>query len=248
MDAKVRFGFFLIFLCATLILLGLGSRMLVMIAIISAMIDFYYRHKVKGGSLFLFFVAAVLVVVFMLMVGVVRDGSDVDVQSVIGIFIAEPLFTSIGSIRYFIFTDGRPYVNFPFDVVAGFVNFVPSIIFPQKVAIFELLGGLDWNYSPFGASALLVNLYKNFGMAYPIFMMVLASYFTFLQINSRISGLYRSIYFSCLPLLLFYVHREGFVTVIKVLLFNGLILPVFLIAVLKFLTGKSELEDRRPNA
>lgn len=233
-DSKVRLGFFLIFAGSTLILLGLGSRMLVVTAIAIAMIDYFYSRALKRASVVVFIIFAIAIAVGMLVVGVVRDGGNLDIQSLLGIFFAEPLYTSIGAVRYFTFTDGRPVFNFPYDVVAGFVNFIPSILFPEKVEVFQALGGLSWNYSPFGASALLVNLYKNFGMAYPLFIIVLALYYSFLQASARVSVFYRAIYFSSLPLLLLYIHREGFVTVIKVLLFNGLLLPLALISVLRF--------------
>ena len=55
---------------------------------------------------------------------------------------------------------------------------------------------------------------------------------------AKFSIFYRAVYFSLLPLLMFHFFREGFITVIKVMFFNGFILPAIIVLFLYLLFVK----------
>jgi hypothetical protein len=117
--------------------------------------------------------------------------------------------------------------------LAAIIHFIPSAIFPGKL---DLISAITFNEnitSPFGAKALLVNLYSNFGFFYPIFLALVGSYYGFLSRKARYSVFYRATYFSALPVLAFLFFREDLSTIIKVVVFNGLAVPLF-IALLLF--------------
>ncbi|MFM2075084.1 MAG: hypothetical protein RJB34_1389 [Pseudomonadota bacterium] len=233
-DPKIRMGFTIVFIASAVILLGLGSRMLVLLATINMGLDYIYNNKIKLKSIIILLVGSFLTVLTMLYVGVVRDGGSVGFETLFGVLLAEPTFTSISSVLYFEMYDGRPIFAVPKDLIAAFVNFIPSVIFPGKI---EVLDAMIHNYgnNPFGASALLFNLYANFGYFYPIFLIIIAFHYARLYVLSKSSILYKSIYFATLPLLLFYIQREGLVTVIKVLVFNSYAFPLILFSLLYLL-------------
>ncbi len=234
-DKYVRMGFLLIFLMSAAILLGLGSRMLVMISMVVAAVDYYHTHRIKKLTIALLGTFILSVAMVMLAVGVVRDGGDINAESLLGVLFAEPLFTSISSLRYFVVFDGRQALAFPIDYISGFINFIPSIIFPGKIELMEKWSSIAWDYKPFGASALLANLYINFGFLYPFFIISVALHYSYLFSRAKGSRIFRMIYISSLPLLLFYIHREGFVTVVKVMYFNSLLLPITLVYLMKLM-------------
>jgi hypothetical protein len=234
-DKYVKIGFIGVFLVSAIILLGLGSRMLVMMALIVAMVDYYHTHNLKTIKVIFLGLFFGVVAISMVAVGVVRDGGTINAESMIGVFFAEPLFTSISSVHYFALAGGRQAYAFPYDYFTGFLNFIPSIMFPGKVQLMEEWSSVTWGYNPFGASALLANLYINFGFFYPLFIISVALQFAFLYNRAHCSRLFRTIYLSSLPLLLLYIHREGFVTVVKVLYFNSFIFPIVIVYLLSLM-------------
>ncbi|BCS48551.1 hypothetical protein JUNP479_1231 [Aeromonas jandaei] len=161
----------------------------------------------------------------MLAVGLLREGSEISFDGLLTIGFAEPIFTSIGTLFYF--EKGWPAVGFPTDVIAAFINFVPSVIYTDKQTLMDALT-LDKNvFNPLGAQSLLINLYKNFGYFYPVFMFILGSYFGFI-FRYRLLIVFRTVYIMSLPLIIFHLQREGFITVFKVMFFNGLLFPILL--------------------
>lgn len=226
-DLKIRAYFAIIFLFCAFILLGLGSRMLVMLSLIIVGLDFYYRHKIKFSTAILLGLFMAFSTFLMLAVGVIRDGGEISLESLAGVLFAEATFTSISAVRFFQLAGERPVFAFPHDIVVGIVNFVPSILFPGKVEFIEKFSPyIHFGHNPFGANALLSNLYMNFGYFYPLFIIFLGGYYAYLHKRAAASRLFKSIYFASLPLLLFYLHREGFVTLIKVMFFNSSFLPI----------------------
>lgn len=233
-NSRIRMGFAIIFITSSVILLGLGSRMLVLLAIINMGLDYIYHNKIKLTSIIFLSVGAFLTVLTMLYVGVVRDGGTVGFETLFGVLLAEPTFTSISGVRYLEIVGERPVFSVPKDLIAAFVNFIPSAFYPGKLELIDSMTH-SFGHNPFGANALLFNLYANFGYFYPIFLIVIAYHFARLYVLSQSSKLYKSIYFASLPLLLFYIQREGLVTVIKVLAFNSYAFPLILFSLLYLL-------------
>jgi len=133
-------------------------------------------------------------------------------------------------------------LNIPVDIAAAFINFIPSFLYPEKMLLISKLTFDENKESPFGASALFSNLYSNFGVFYPIYIFFIGYFYGFLRAKSFWSPFFRAVYFSLLPLLMFHFFREGFITFIKVLIFNGLIFP-FLLLSLFYLCFKTNNKD-----
>jgi hypothetical protein len=165
---------------------------------------------------------------------------ELSTDALIFIFFAEPLFTSTSGAIYIDNMNGRPLLSFPIEILASFINFIPTVIFPEKLELIELLTYNEAKASPFGASSIIVNIYSNFGILYPIYFFLIGLFYGYLKKLAKFSRFYKAVYFSLLPLLMFHFFREGFITVIKVIFFNGFILPLVIVMFLFLLFYKNQ--------
>ena len=75
-------------------------------------------------------------------------------------------------------------------------------------------------------------------------MVFLGSYFGFLYRKAHCSVFYRATYFSALPIILLLFFRDNLVTVMKVMFFNGLIVPLFVSLLLLWLSPRTLADIR----
>lgn len=237
---SIRILFLILFLLVSSILLGLGSRMFFVLGSIAIMLGLIFKNPNLLKSIkFMFF--SFLLLVFVLFIALWRGEGDLEfsLESIVVIFLVEPLFTATSGALY-IANAGRPFLNYPVDIIASIINFIPSFIYPSKMEAINILTFDELKDSPFGASSLIVNMYSNFGFFYPIYFLLIGVFYGFLKKKAIYSSFYRAVYFSLLPLLMFHFFREGFITVFKVMFFNGFILPVFVVILLLMVFSKKD--------
>lgn len=223
-----KFLFIITFLVASFLMLGLGSRMFFVLGTISLILSFLSKNpKILTNPLLYLFLFGLLS--FVVWIGIWRSNMELSFEGLVSIFLAEPLFTSTSGSLYIKNMGGRPLTGFPIDVFASFINFIPSFIFPGKLEIINALTYDESKFSPFGASALMVNIYSNFGLFFPIYFFIIGMFFGFLRKMARYSKFYYATYLSLLPLLMFHFFREGFITVFKIMFFNGFVFPAIII-------------------
>ncbi|ASK56500.1 hypothetical protein CEQ48_17770 [Vibrio tarriae] len=231
---KNKFIFLSIFLISSVLLLGLGSRMFFLLGAISLLLNIIcVNPRVIRSPLFIFSIFSIFILV--LVVGGWRSKSDINLDGIVGIFIAEPLFTSVSSVNYFKSIDDFFVFKFPYDIIASIFNFTPSILMPNKGDLVDSIAYDIKEYSPFGASSLLVNVHINFGVLFFIYFSLIGFVFGFMKSLAKKNKLFYAIYLSSLPLLMFHFFREGFITYIKVQFFNAIIMPLLLVSILGFL-------------
>ncbi|MCO8051206.1 O-antigen polymerase [Proteus penneri] len=230
---KYKIGFFIIYLISNIFLLGMGSRMFFLIGLISIAINEYHKNPQIIKTL-KFYILSISLFLFILFIGIWRSNSEFSLEKLLGIFFAEPLFTSISAINYLNTIENESLIKIPWDVVASILNFIPSEIFKDKIVIISQIAYDIKSYSPFGASSLLTNIYINFGILFPIYVFSIGMLFGILSKLSYNKLIY-SIYIATLPLLMFHFFREGFITYIKIQFFNGLIFPIFIILLISLL-------------
>ncbi|MGR5322126.1 O-antigen polymerase [Vibrio sp. DNB22_19_1] len=228
----MRKRFLILFVLSSMLLLGAGSRMFFVLPMLSLLILKILTHPEDLKKYYIIFFSLVL---SMLMVGLWREGSVISVDGLLTILFAEPIFTSIGGMYYFEL--GFPSFNIPYDIAAAFVNFIPSAIFPEKLVWINSIKFDERIFNPLGAQSLIINLYKNFGYFYPVFMFLFGCYFGGLY-KSKSNRFFYTVYIMSLPLLLLHFQREGFITVFKILVFNGLFFPLILIVFLGLILEK----------
>lgn len=233
-NKKITFFFTCIFLTSSILLLGFGARMFFILGAISLGLHYLSKNKKKlftpSFILFLFSLG-----IFIVWIGVWRSNMELSTDALLFIFLAEPLFTATSGALYIDNFGGRPVLAFPTDVIASFINFVPTVIFPDKLTLLGEVTYNEYKSSPFGASSIITNMYSNFGIFFPLYFFLMGLFYGSLRKMARFSIFYRAVYFSLLPLLMFHFFREGFITVFKVIFFNGFALPAITIMFLYLL-------------
>ncbi|MFG5861343.1 O-antigen polymerase [Metapseudomonas sp. CR1201] len=236
-----KISFFLVFLASSFFMLSLGSRMFFVLGSMTIALGLLSRNKgaLKSPLLYLGCGAFLCLVVS---VGVWRSGGNISLEALLTVFFAEPIFTAASGAAYMNNLGERPVLGAPLDVLASLVNFIPSFVYPEKVLIIEKLIYDENKFSPFGASSIIVNVYSNFGMLYPLYFLCVGGLVGGLNRRAHFSVFYRSIYLSILPLLMFHFFRENFMTVLKVSLFNGFILPFLIVIFIYIFFGTPRSE------
>lgn len=235
---RITYLFTFIFLVSSIIILGFGARMFFILGAISLSLEYLSSHKRKIFSpFFLIFVSGLAI--FIVWIGVWRSNMDLSLDTLMFIFLAEPLFTATSGALYIDNLGGRPLFALPTDVVASVINFVPTIIFPEKLNVLDSITYNEYKSSPFGASSIITNMYSNFGIFFPLYFLFIGFFYGFLKKMAKVSIFYRAVYFTLLPLLMFHFFREGLITVFKVIFFNGFILPAMTIIFLYLLFKKN---------
>jgi hypothetical protein len=228
---KIKVLFLFLFLITSVALLGFGSRMFFLLGLIAIVLGSLSRNPYLFRSV-KFYIFVVFSFFLVIGVGVWRSGYSLENGGVlVSIFLVEPLFTATSGSLYLENLGQRFVVNFPSDILAAVINFIPSFIFPEKMSVINQMIFDENKQSPFGANALFSNLYSNFGVFYPVYIFLIGFFYGFLRVKSFYSYFFRAAYFSLLPLLMFHFFREGFITFIKVLVFNGMIFPFILLFV-----------------
>lgn len=206
----------------SIVLLGLGSRMYIMIPLITFVVHLIDNEIVSVKKvLYVGFVIAL----FFLLIGVWRIGGDIsNFESLLYIGFGEPLFTWISLVSMFSYTPELPLLAFPFNYLSSFVNFVPTIILPLKG---EFVSDISLPFdAPLGATNLLVSVISNFGLlGGGIFLFILGFSFTYVRYNFR--GCFGLTYYYCLcGIIPFQLFRDAFPIVNKMMFVNFFILPV----------------------
>ncbi len=239
---KSKNMFIILFIIVSSIILGLGSRMFFVLGSISLFLG-YLSINIHFLKSIKFYIILFVLFCFVIFIGIWRSSSyELSLEMFVSIFTAEPTFTLVSSSLYIDNIGERPYSGIPKDVLASVVNFVPTILFPDKLEIISNLIDDPSKDSPFGASGLLVNLYSNFGFFYPIYLFFVGGYVGYLRKMAYKSAFFRASYFSILPMFMFHFYREGFITVIKVLFFNAFILPLILLFLLYLILSRKVYE------
>jgi hypothetical protein len=231
---KAKYLFLGLYFISSISMLGLGSRMFFVLGTISLLILFISTRKRLLRNPLLYIIL-IFLLSFIVWIGIWRSEATLSSEMFISIFLAEPLFTSTSGALYLENVGGRPMVSFPNDIFASFINFIPSVVFPEKIAILRELTFDSDKYSPFGANSIIVNMYSNFGFFYPMYFFSIGAFYGYLKNKAKYSNFFRATYFSILPLLMFHFFRESFTTVIKVMFFNSLILPFIIVMILSII-------------
>lgn len=235
----IRLLFSIFFIFCSVLLLGWGSRMYFVLGLLALVIGLVSQRSELLKS-WRFYASVCSAGLFVLVVGILReDGTELNFDRFLAIFFAEPLFTATTGFLYLENSGGRPGFSFPRDLYASVIHFVPSFLYPEKAQVVIDISFNEHVESPFGGTALLVNLYSNFGMLYPVFIALIGSYYGVLFRRAAYSSFFRATYFSALPLLLFLFYRDGLATIMKVMFFNGLIVPYISALVLILISSSS---------
>lgn len=218
----------------SIILLGMGSRMYILIPCVTCTLYFLDKGVISIKKVL---VGGLIAVLFFLFIGIWRLGdSGFSIDSFLYIGIAEPVFTWI-SVESMFSSNELPLIAIPYNFFSSFLNFVPTLLFPNKA---EFIQPITLNYdNPFGATSLLVSLIANFGILGSCFVLFLLGFFlTSLRLNGR--TLFTKTYYYCIcGIIPFQLFRDSIPIVNKMLFYNFLLFPFLLFSIEKLLCKKS---------
>lgn len=209
---------------SSIFLLGLGSRMYVLIPIISLLI-YKVNYSEKPLSLLRLFLFCLFFFMAMLVIGVWRVGLDFNFDFLIYIFLAEPIFTSWSAVSFLQLSD-LPLIAEPYNYMSSFVNFIPSSFFSNKADYIYQVSDF-YNYSaPLGADNIFVSTVGNFGLIVGIFYFFLLGGALSLLRNASRGNLFLTAYYVCvLAVIPFQLFRDNFAILNKQFYWNMLFVP-----------------------
>lgn len=221
-------------LLSSVFLLGLGSRMYVLVPVI-ALLTFKVNYSEKPMSVFRLFTFSILFLLVMLLVGVWRVGLDFNFEFFVYIFLAEPIFTS-WSAASFLQIHELPLIAEPYNFMSSFLNFVPSSVFPNKADFIYKVSDFYRYHAPLGADNIFVSTVGNFGLLVGSFyFFLLGGALSFLKNVSKGDKFLTAYYVCLLAVIPFQLFRDNFAILNKQFYWNMLFVPFMFLLVLGFL-------------
>lgn len=213
---------------SSILLLGLGSRMYVLIPIVALFVyKMYYSYnkwKFKSILLFGFFMLLVFLVI-----GAWRIGANISSDFLLYLFLAEPTFTWWSSAT-FLGNNVLQIIDTPLNFFSSFINFIPSILFPEKGSLIFSLKDAHYYEAPLGADSIFVSIQGNFGWYFGIFyMFFLGLFYSIIETFSGKNKFFFAYYIGIVSLLPFQFFRDNFAIINKQMFWNMLILPLAII-------------------
>jgi hypothetical protein len=225
---KINFYITSLLFILAIILLGFGSRMYVLISIISILVyKFNYSEK-KWNKLKILFIS-VVILLFILLIGSWRLDADSSIQLSLYFLLAEPLFTWWSSAT-FLANNPLEIIDVPSNYATSFVNFIPSFLFEDKGSLVKLLGDKFFIENPLGAFSIFVSIQGNFGYLLGfVYIFFFGLYYSIIFYLSKNSIFFKTYYILILALLPFQFFRDDFTIINKQLYWNMLILPILIL-------------------
>lgn len=225
------------------ILLGLGSRMYVMIPTVACMVYLIEFKVVKLKKLLIW---GVMIALFFTAMGLIRFGDAISMDGLMYIGFAEPCLTWISAESMFYYTKAPDLFSFPYNFLTSIFNYIPAFLLPNKA---EYIKEIALPYDqPLGATNLIVSLVSNFGIiGGGIFMFYLGYGIEYVRKRKR--SVFGTTFYICIcGVLQFQFFRDNLSIVNKVVIMNLLIIPLILrFVAVKFLTHRIKQSGQHKN-
>lgn len=217
-------------LIASTILMGLGSRMYVLIPVL-ALVFYKINFSDRSTSLYKYITLGIGLLLGMLAIGAWRIGAVFDPGFFAYLFFAEPTFTWWSASTFLANNDLTP-IALPANFLSSVLNFAPGFLFENKSDYIISLNNV-YNFSaPLGAESIFLSVQGNFGYVCGIcYMFFLGYYFGMVKKVSYNNTFIKTYYILICALLPFQFFRDPFSVINKQLLWNMLLLPALLYTV-----------------
>lgn len=195
----------------------------------------YFERIGMGASALLVLVLGVVTGAL----GVIRQGVNITANDVVFNLMAEPVFTSFSLIA-FLREGSFEVINWPRFLMSGFVNIIPTIIYPSKGAI--ILSPEDYGYtvdSPGGALNSFVSFIVNFGIMGTLAALFLLSVFlSVLKGKGKGKGvLFKTMYVMISGWLPITFFRDAFsISIVKAIFQFSILMPFLVVVSLHFVS------------
>lgn len=223
LGGKRRWMSLIALLINSIMLLGMGGRMYVLIPIIT----FIYYKLVFGA----WGIRKVLVMICLgagggLLVGLLRQGADVTVDGILYVFLGEPILNWIGGANFWV-VNKVDLFEIPYGILGAILGMIPTFLWPSKA---EYLGSFANNgfsvESPVGGTNVIISLLSNFGICGSVVAVLFLGIFTGILVSlSRKGQFFKCLLSAHVALLAFMFFRDNFGIHIKTLFVNALLIP-----------------------
>lgn len=213
--------FLILLIVFSIVLLGLGSRMYVLLPIISYLLYAVDVKLLKPSKIILYFA---VFTILLLLVGLWRVGQDFSFEDMLYIGIAEPCFTWISAISMFDKTHEIACFYLPYNYISSFLNFLPTMLVPDKISLISPIS-LPFD-APLGARSVLLSVISNFGLVGGcLFLFMFGSFFSVIRLYGN--KIFWKVYYICIcSILPFQFFRDELSIINKMIFFNFLFVPI----------------------
>lgn len=209
-----------------------GTRMYSLIVILAFLGNYVTYKNVNKKLLFSISIGSF---VLLLLVGLLRMGSNIKFDLLAYIFLAEPIFTWWSASTYLSGNEFN-FFSVPVSFFSSIINFIPSLLLPDKSNYMINLSDLANFEAPLGANSIFVGVQADFGYFFGLmFFSILGCFYSILNMLARYDYYIRAYYICCCAVLPFQFYRDGFFIVNKQLLWNFLVVPILIVLVAKII-------------
>lgn len=214
----------MLFVCS-LLLLSMGGRLYV-VSVLFILYFYWWKWQATDASARRRSIKwAVLAPLPFALLGMWRIGA-IDVGSLGFYLFAEPIFTGISAVSFFV---GGAWSLFdvPKDFLYAFLNIVPAAVWPDKASSLVSLFDLNLNFeSPFGAISIITSSVANFGFVGGLVFVATVGLIIAWTGRGASSPVFRALYCFLVALLPFLFFRDPFQIQVK-LVVTGVALALF---------------------
>ncbi len=226
--SKLKWLASFITLVNSVMLLGLGGRMYVLVVLICILSYLLLHVKVSLKRVALF---TALSFIFLLAMGIIRQGGSIDRKGLFFIFIAEPMFNwlSTGSLLKF---NQLNLFEIPYVLLSSVVSMIPTAIWSGKNDFIAQISGTQLYLieSPVGGTNIIASVISSFGVIGSLISIylfgLLGGFLVKKSSKNDFNFMMLCAFCSLMPFMFF---RDNIIIFQKNFLFNGVILPYFII-------------------
>lgn len=225
--SKARWFSAIITFVNSIVLLGLGGRMYVLVVIICMATYFILYKNISLKRIFIFMASAFIL---LLVMGVIRQGGNLSLENVFFVFIAEPMFNWLSAGSLIRFNDINLF-EVPSVLISSLLSMIPTLLWEGKLQLLQELSSNAYLIeSPVGGTNIIASLLSSFGIIGSLFAMLLfgllGGYFVRRSSEDSFHFMVLCIFCSLMPFMFF---RDNITIFQKNLFFNGIILPFIII-------------------
>ena len=223
----------LLLLANSVFLLGLGGRMFVLPAVLAFLYIAFLstRNIILSKKMILIFMAVPAIASTILLIGLLRQGDDINSDGLSFILLAEVFFTWIGA-GSFIQYNSLPYFAFPKELITSILAMIPSVIWPSKLEFISKFSSGYYYDNPVGATSIVYVMLANFGVVGSAFAcFILGAILKFLSNGSTKNALRMSYFISILSLMPFMFFRSNSTLFLNCALSQAVIIPSALLII-----------------
>jgi hypothetical protein len=216
----------------SIVLLGVGSRIYVLTAIMAVLYTNFYckAGQTNKSNLIAMTTVGALLIAGLIAIAVWRQNLDIQMDTLVYLLFAEPYFVWLSGGHTFVNAD-IGLIHFPYDFLINIVGILPSTLFPFKFELMSYISSIinvdsPEAYSPLGGTSIIHTMLINFGFIGIVPAFIFFSLFVRIIYKKTVNNYFYSAYFlifcSIIPFIMF---RESFFHILKNTIANAFLIP-----------------------